>query len=40
MSPMTTNMVYNRAASSTLALKKVKNIFNPDNIMFPGRLCF
>jgi FAD/FMN-containing dehydrogenase len=34
------NMVYERAASYTSVLKKVKNIFDPNNIMNPGNLCF
>jgi FAD/FMN-containing dehydrogenase len=33
-------MVYGRAASYTSALKKVKNLLDPKNIMSPGRLCF
>jgi FAD/FMN-containing dehydrogenase len=33
-------MVYDRAASYTSALKKVKNLLDPKNIMSPGRLCF
>jgi FAD/FMN-containing dehydrogenase len=32
--------VYERAASYTMALKKVKQLFDPKNIMSPGRLCF
>ena len=34
------DMVYGRSASYTMALKKVKKIFDPNNIMSPGRLCF
>jgi len=34
------NLVYERAASYTAMLKKVKNIFDPNNIMCPGNLCF
>lgn len=33
-------MVYERAASYVLALKRVKKIFDPNNIMNPGNLCF
>ena len=32
--------VYDRAASYTMALKKVKGWLDPNNIMSPGRLCF
>ncbi len=34
------DMVYDRAGSYTAALKKVKGLFDPNNIMSPGRLCF
>ena len=34
------DMVYSRATSYTMALKKVKQLFDPNNIMSPGRLCF
>lgn len=34
------DLVYQRAAGYTEALKKVKQIFDPNNIMNPGRLCF
>lgn len=34
------DMVYGKAASYTSALKKVKNLLDPKNIMSPGRLCF
>lgn len=34
------NMVYDRAASYTMALKKTKEWLDPKNIMGPGRLCF
>jgi FAD/FMN-containing dehydrogenase len=33
-------MVYERAASYVMALKRVKKIFDPQNIMNPGNLCF
>ena len=32
--------LYGRAASYTAALKKVKALFDPNNIMNPGNLCF
>ncbi|MBN1190989.1 MAG: FAD-binding oxidoreductase [Dehalococcoidales bacterium] len=34
------NMSYNRNAQATMALKKVKGIFDPNNVMNPGKLCF
>jgi ribosomal protein S16 len=34
------NMVYDRAASYTMTLKRVKKVFDPNNIMNPGNLCF
>ncbi len=33
-------MVYERAAGYTMALKRVKKVFDPNNIMNPGNLCF
>ena len=33
-------MVYERAANYVMALKRVKKIFDPQNIMNPGNLCF
>ena len=33
-------MVYERASSYTRALRTVKSMFDPDNIMNPGNLCF
>lgn len=33
-------MVYERAASYVSGLKRVKKIFDPNNIMNPGNLCF
>ena len=32
--------LYDRAASYTAALKKVKALFDPNNVMNPGNLCF
>jgi FAD/FMN-containing dehydrogenase len=34
------DMVYDRAASYTMALKKTKNWLDPNNIMGSGKLCF
>jgi FAD/FMN-containing dehydrogenase len=34
------NMVYNRDAQTTTVLKKVKDIFDPNYVMNPGKLCF
>ena len=34
------DMVYSRTAGYTAALKKVKKMFDPNNVMAPGRLCF
>ena len=31
---------YNRAAQTTMMLKKVKGIFDPNNVLNPGKLCF
>ena len=33
-------MVYERAAGYTTALRRVKKVFDPNNIMNPGNLCF
>jgi FAD/FMN-containing dehydrogenase len=33
-------MVYERAAGYTMALRRVKKIFDPNNVMNPGNLCF
>lgn len=34
------DLVYSRATSYTVTLRKIKNIFDPNNIMNPGNLCF
>jgi len=34
------SMVYERAAGYTEALKRLKKVFDPKNIMNPGKLCF
>ena len=34
------DMAYNRDAKSTIVLKKVKGIFDPNHVMNPGKLCF
>ena len=34
------NMVYNRDTQTTIVLKKIKEIFDPNNVMNPGKLCF
>jgi len=36
----TAAIVYDRAANYTMALKRVKKVFDPKNIMNPGNLCF
>lgn len=33
-------MVFNRDTQTTLMLKKIKGIFDPNNVMNPGKLCF
>ncbi len=35
-----TRLVYERAADYTMTLRRVKKIFDPNNIMNPGNLCF
>ena len=37
---MWANMVYNRDTQGTIALRKIKQIFDPKNVMNPGKLCF
>jgi hypothetical protein len=34
------SIIYDRAAGYTMALKRVKKVFDPNNIMNPGNLCF
>ena len=34
------DLVYSRAAGYTIALKKLKKLLDPNNILSPGRLCF
>jgi FAD/FMN-containing dehydrogenase len=34
------NMAYNRDAQTTEVLRKLKGIFDPHNVMNPGKLCF
>ncbi len=34
------HMTFNRDAQSTIVLKKIKRIFDPNNVMNPGKLCF
>jgi hypothetical protein len=33
-------MIFDRAAGYTMALKRVKKVFDPKNILNPGNLCF
>jgi FAD/FMN-containing dehydrogenase len=37
---MWADMVYNRDLQTTITLRKVKGIFDPKNVMNPGKLCF
>jgi len=34
------NLAYGRDAQTTMVLKKLKGIFDPNNVMNPGKLCF
>ena len=34
------SMMYERASSYTMTLKRLKKVFDPMNIMNPGNLCF
>jgi hypothetical protein len=34
------NLAFNRDAQTTIILKKIKGIFDPNNVMNPGKLCF
>jgi hypothetical protein len=34
------DIIYNKCATYVMALKKVKAIFDPNNVMNPGRLCY
>jgi FAD/FMN-containing dehydrogenase len=34
------NMVYNADAQTTIVTRKLKGIFDPNNVMNPGKLCF
>jgi hypothetical protein len=34
------NMVYSRYTEGAIALKKLKDVFDPNNILNPGKLCF
>jgi FAD/FMN-containing dehydrogenase len=34
------DMVYDRSTEGVAALRKLKNIFDPNNILNPGKLCF
>lgn len=34
------NLIYNRDAATTDALQRVKKIFDPNNVMNPGKVCF
>ena len=37
---MWANMVYNRNAQNTILLKEIKEIFDPNHVLNPGKLCF
>jgi FAD/FMN-containing dehydrogenase len=34
------DMAFGRDAQTTIVLKKVKGLFDPNNVMNPGKLCF
>lgn len=34
------DMAYRKDAATTMALRKIKGIYDPNNIMNPGKLCF
>ena len=34
------NMAYNRDAQSTIVLKEIKKVFDPNHVLNPGKLCF
>jgi len=34
------NLAYSRDAQTAMVLKKIKGIFDPNNVMNPGKLCF
>jgi FAD/FMN-containing dehydrogenase len=34
------NMAFNRDTQTTILLRKIKGIFDPNNVMNPGKLCF
>jgi FAD/FMN-containing dehydrogenase len=33
-------LAFNRDAQTTIVLRKIKGIFDPNNILNPGKLCF
>ena len=37
---MWAEMISNQYAENVIALRKVKRIFDPNNVMNPGKLCF
>jgi hypothetical protein len=38
--PIWAEMTYNREAQTTQILKKLKKVFDPNNVLNPGKLCF